>query len=165
MNANAPIDVRLTSSEYLQAMQVGIMRACQDRRDGRGHTYKARPEEAEMFDIRGAVGEAIVAKYLNIFWLGVGTFGGDDVGAFQVRSTGWRGGALRLHPKDDDNKAYISVYVCEGRGRIYGWLWGHEGKQEQYWSDPTGKDRPAFFVPASELRDMASLPRMEVDAK
>lgn len=151
--------VELNSSEYLQAMLVGCMRACQDRRDRRQHTYQARPEDAEMFDIRGAVGEAIVAKYLGAYWLGVGTFGGDDVARYQVRATGWRDGTLRLHPKDADDRAYISVYVCEGRGQIHGWLWGHEGKQEQFWADPTGKNRPAYFVPAKFLHDMEELPQ------
>lgn len=149
--------VELNSSEYLQAMIVGCMRACQDRRDGRRHTYRARPEDAEMLDIRGAVGEACVAKYLGQYWLGVGTFGGDDVGQYQVRATGWKEGTLRLHPKDRDDRPYISVYVCEGRGVIHGWLTGAEGKQQRYWSDPTRQGRPAFFIPSSDLHPMEEL--------
>jgi len=158
VNATA-IRVELNSSEYLQAMHVGIMRACQDRKDGRRHAYGARPEDAETYDIRGAVGEAVVAKHLGVFWLGVGVFGGDDVGPHQVRATAWREGTLRLHPKDRDDAAYISVYVCEGAGVIHGWMYGHEGKQDRYWSDPTGKNRPAFFVPASDLHPIEELPR------
>lgn len=153
------VRIELNSSEYLQAMNVGCMRACQDRRDRRSHVYGARPEDAEMLDIRGAVGEACVAKYLGVFWLGVGVFGGDDVGEYQVRSTAFSRGDLRLHPKDHDDRPYISVYVCEGVGIIHGWLYGREGKQERYWRDPTGKNRPAFFVPADELRSMEELPK------
>jgi hypothetical protein len=155
----ASVCVTLDSSEYLQAMLVGIMRACQNRKKRRGHRRGARKEDAEMLDIRGAVGEAIVAKHLGVYWLGVGVFRGDDVGSYQVRATGWSNGALLLHDDDKDDQPYISVYVCEGAGTILGWLYGRDGKDKKYWRDPTKKDRWAYFVPTSELRSIAELPR------
>ncbi len=158
MDAKPQIKVELTSSEYLQAMSVGAMRCCQDRSNNCAHTYGARREDAEAWSIRGAVGEAIVAKYLNVFWLGVGIMRGDDVGQYQVRATGWPTGDLRLHDRDDDEKPYISVYVCEGAGVIHGWLYGRDGKNKKFWRDPTGKNRPAYFVPSNELHSIETLP-------
>lgn len=160
MNAvSNAIRVELSSSEYLQAMQVGIMRSCEDRKKNRGHAYGARREDAEMLDIRGAVGEAVVAKHLNVYWLGTGRFGGDDVGQYQVRSSGWNPPFLCAHPKDIDDKPYISVYVCEGVGLIYGWMLGAEAKQPRYWADKWNNKRPAFWVPHDHLRPMEELPR------
>jgi hypothetical protein len=150
--------VKLNPSEYLQAMIVGAMRCVQDRKNGCSHTYGAKREDAETYSIRGSVGEAIVAKFLNLFWLGVGVFRGDDVGNYQVRATAWRGGDLRLHDKDEDDKPYISVYVCEGEGLVFGWIYGRDGKQKKYWKDPTGTGRPAYFIPVDELRPMSELP-------
>lgn len=157
MDTTDVVKVALNGSEYLQAMNVGIMRSAQDRKLNRQHTYGAQREDAEALDIRGAVGEALVAKHLNVFWLGTGVFRGDDVGEFQVRASRHKPPFLRLHPKDDDTRAYISVYVCEGAGEIYGWIDGKDGKQERYWSDRWNNGRPAYWVPCADLRPMSEI--------
>lgn len=156
---SAATRVELTSSEYLQAMVVGCMRCCEDRKLGRRHAYGARRQDAELHDIVGAIGEAVVAKYLGAFWLGTGTFRGHDVATYQVRSTKYDPPFLCLHSKDDDDKAYICTHVCEGVGVIHGWMYGSEGKAERYFSDRWKNGRPAFWVPHTDLHPIEELPR------
>jgi hypothetical protein len=47
------------------------------------------------------------------------------------------------------------VLVTGSRGDyvIRGWIYGAEGKQDMWWDDPTGKGRPAFFVPQHALNE------------
>jgi hypothetical protein len=150
------VTVALDTSEYYMAMQAGCMRQVQNRKIGRPHYYGAPPDRAEQFHINGSVGEACVAKYLNKYWLGKGTFGGSDVEDYEVRSTSRPDGDLILHDYDKDDRPYISVYVSEGVGVIRGWIMGAEGKRKEFWKDPA-KGRPAYFVPTSKLRPMKSL--------
>jgi len=51
-----------------------------------------------------------------------------------------------------------------GKYSIKGWILGAEGKRKEYWSDPTGKDRPAFFVPQSALHSPNELVLAKVKA-
>jgi hypothetical protein len=36
---------------------------------------------------------------------------------------------------------------------LRGWIWGREGKRDEWWTDPAC-GRPAFFVPQNALRPM-----------
>jgi hypothetical protein len=161
MNPTNPIYVELDSSQYFQAMMVGVMRCCENRKKGRKHTHGAPPGQAEAYHIRGAVGEAILAKHLGIFWLGTGVFGGDDVGGYQVRATQYDQPRLCLHYSDIDDKPYVCIQVVEGRGWIYGWLYAKDGKEERHYGDPFNTKRPAFWVPHNELLPMDQLPEVE----
>jgi hypothetical protein len=59
-----------------------------------------------------------------------------------------------LHPDDKDEDLFFYVVGTNGAYDIYGWLHGANGKQEKYWSDPTGNNRHAFFVPVADLGHM-----------
>ena len=151
-----PVKVTLNDTEYAQALNVGTMRQVENRKLGRQHAYGAKPEEAEEKHIIGAVGEAIVAKYFNVFWLGVGKFRGPDVGILQVRATDLEDGRLVINKKDDDDAIFILVYVVEGVGTIRGWLRGGDGKRDEYREAHGG--RPAtHFVPLDRLRCISEL--------
>lgn len=151
------VRIVLDESEYYMAMQAGCLRQLENRSIGRPHYWGAPTNRAEQFHITGSVGEACVAKHLGIYWLGKGTFGGSDVGDLQVRSTANPEGKLVLHKSDKDDSPYILVYVSEGVGVIKGWVYGSEGKRQEFWGDPTKKGRPAFFVPHEKLRPMDTL--------
>lgn len=150
------VTVTLDNSEYLHALIAGCMRRAAAREKGRQNYYGAIPANAEVIDLIGAVGEACVAKYLNEFWLGAGRFRGDDVGAFQVRSTTYDDGHLVLNKNDDDAKAFILACVSNGVGKLRGWIYASEGKREEYWTDKSGRG-PAYYIPQSVLRPMESL--------
>ena len=150
------IPVELDWSEYLQAMQVGCLRAVQNRKLRRRHAHGASSHDAEQCHITGAVGEAMVAKYLRTFWLGVGAFRGPDVGNMQVRTRTKLTYRMILHAQDHDDDVFVSVYASEGAGLIRGWIRGRDGKRPEWWSDPAG-GRPAYFVPNEALHPMSDL--------
>lgn len=150
--------VSLTQWEYVQACLVGIMRSAENLSAGRQHRHGAQPERAEEYSIRGAVGEAVVAKYLDRYWLGCGVLGGADVGRYQVRATAIPDLGVRLNHWDQDGDVFVSVHVVQNVGEILGWISGVEGKLEEYWIDRFRNGRPAYFVPRSALRPMEELP-------
>lgn len=149
--------VILDPSEYMQACMVGVMRCVQDVKRGYRHRHGAQPERAEEYSIRGAVGEACVAKYLGRYWLGVGTLGGSDVGPYQVRATAIKDIGLRLNEWDKEDDVFVGVYVVEGRGYINGWIYARDGKACGM-TDRFKNGRPAFFVPKEAMQPMETLP-------
>lgn len=156
MHTLATVTVTLDDSEYLHALIAGCLRRANARAKGRKNFYGAQSADAELLDMIGAVGEAVVAKHLNQFWAGAGVFRGDDVGRYQVRSTTYDSGHLVLNRNDSDDTPYILVCVNSGVGKIRGWVYGREGKQPQFWRDMSGRG-PAFYVPQSALRSIDTL--------
>lgn len=154
------VTVRLDDSEYLHALIAGCMRRAAAREKGRKNYYGARSADNEAADLIGAVGEACVAKWLDAWWVGAGKFRGGDVRAFQVRATTYETGHLVLNAADSDETPYICVITNDGIGRICGWVYGKEGKQDRYLTDKSGRG-PAFYVPQADLRPPETLPRDE----
>ncbi len=118
--------------------------------------------------IQGARCEAALAKYLGVSHI-KGTPGAPDVAGYDVRGTQYLDGRLILHPRDLDERIYVLVvgpltarhlaprpyhlafFVC-------GWIYGRAGKDKQWWDEPIGNGRPAFFVPQQALMPIQSLP-------
>ena len=108
--------------------------------------------------IDGALAEVAVAKWLGVFWdAAVGRIGGDDVGKLGVRSTRHWNGRLRLHHTDRDDRAFVLVVNQSPRFLLAGWMYAGYGKREEWWADPSGDGRWAFFVPQRFLAPMAML--------
>lgn len=146
-------EVVLTDDEYFAAMVSGCMRRAAARAKGIVHAHNRGLEGSEAIDIMGAVGEACVAKYLDRFWLGPGTFRGADVHDLQVRATSYKTGHLIVTDRDLPDAKYILVYVVNGTGYIRGWCYGKEGMQEIHKADMSGRG-PQFYVPVSALHPM-----------
>lgn len=153
----AAVKVELTTTEWLQAMNVGCMRAAKARAGGLTQRWGGRPEWSDANHIMGATGEAVVAKHFGVFWLGTGEVGGPDVGGIQVRANRRPSDSLMLHESDANGAVFVAVTVVEGRGWLRGWIHGRDGKRREWWRDPTGQGRPAFFVPDDALFPMAGL--------
>ena len=100
--------------------------------------------------IEGALGEIVIAKHFKIFW-GKGSYGADDVGPYEVRQTHHAHGSLIVHPTDKDDKRYYLVTGILGNYVIRGYMYARDAKQQKYWSDPQGTNRPAYFVPQNDL--------------
>ena len=159
--------VTLSPDEVLQASVTGVMRYTQNMRLGRSDAYGAdRSREHGMWiSILGAMGEAATAKALNRWHFGLGVFRGADVAGVQVRTTRMSPASLILHKRDKEENAsvpYISVIYCgKDNGvenfELQGWGTPEELVSDEFWSDPTGQNRPAFFIPASKLKDISSL--------
>lgn len=142
--------VILDWAEMILAAQAGVLRQVENIKKGVKPAYGAGNEKDWQYGIEGAMGEFALAKYLGVFWHGKGKMRGDDVGAYQVRTSSSLNGDLILHPKDDDEKTYWLVTGLNGNYWIRGYIKAIDGKKDHWWSDPAG-GRPAFFVPQSEL--------------
>ena len=147
-----PLLIRLSDDEIQMAAQQATLRILQCRRDGAKHRYGAKDTETWQMGIEGALGELVIAKHFGIFW-GKGSYGTDDVGPYEVRQTPLAHGKLIIHPGDKDDKRYYLVTGVLGTYYIRGYMYARDAKNPKYWSDPQGTNRPAFFVPQSDLID------------
>lgn len=150
------VTVELDNSEYLHALMAGVLRRVSARASKRENYYGAKAEDAEILDILGAVGEAVVAKHLDKFWCGRGVFRGGDVGDFQVRTTKYSNGHLLINKNDYPDKKYILVTVCDGVGTIRGWMYGRDAQKPEFVRDISGRGE-CFCVPQESLRAMEEL--------
>lgn len=147
-----PIQINLTDDEIQMAAQQATLRILQCKRDGAKHRYGAKDTETWQMGIEGALGELVIAKHFGIFW-GKGSYGTDDVGPYEVRQTPLSHGKLIVHPDDKDDKRYYLITGLLGNYYIRGYMYARDAKKDKYWSDPQGTNRPAYFVPQSDLID------------
>jgi hypothetical protein len=151
------IPVRLERHEFVHAATLGVQRQVDNVLKGRTDQHGADERDAWGLHVRGACGELAVAKALNRFWSGaLGNLRAADVGPYQVRHTLRQTNGLRLHHADEG--VFILVTGDPPNLCVRGWLEACEGKHARFWGDPTGLDRPAFFVPQHLLRPMEDLP-------
>lgn len=143
----------LSHTEKMSAAMIGVMRHLDNTEANRDHLWGGDKNMGWQYHIEGAMGECAVAKHLGMFW-SCGVRGDDDVGEYQVRTTDESWKKLILHPEDEDNKRYYLVTGLNGTYSIRGWILCRDGKQKQWWQDPTKKNRWAFFVPQSALRSI-----------
>jgi hypothetical protein len=142
--------------EIFAAAMIGVMRQIKHRSKGDKHRWNASLAGGWERDIEGACAEKYAAKKLGAYWFD-GTNGRSDVGPHQIRHTALSDGRLMLHPEDRDEEAFILVVGRAPAFELVGWCFGHEGKRQDYWADPTNSKRPAFFVPRSVLRPIDEL--------
>lgn len=108
---------------------------------------------------QGSIGECATAKYLGTYWAGVSP-GTIDASIADVRAVRVKGHRLTLHPEDEDGLPMVLALVERQLlpvVHLAGWIMGRDGKVPEFWTDPTGTGRPAFFVPVDRLRPMAEL--------
>lgn len=153
--------VALSVAEVALAAGVGVRRQCSAILNRRASAHGDRGALDWQLHVEGALAEFAVAKHLGAFWSGAhDDLQADDVGRYQVRSTPHVNPWLRIHPSDPDDRPFICVAGLNGTYTLHGWLLGREGKREEWWRDPTGSGRPAFFIPTTALRPMAMLPHL-----
>ena len=152
--------VRLTWSEMMIAHMVAGQRIVLNAKNGAKPKHGA-PEgiAGDMIHVLSTRGEMVVAKAFNLYWSGAsGDYKAVDVGGLiEVRTVPVSTHRLMLHP---DDKELPTVLVDASRSpefRLCGWLMGQDGKRQDWWEDPTGKDRPAFFVPHASLLPLKKL--------
>lgn len=143
--------VSLSLSEILHAANAGTLRVVENIKLGRAGSHGLNSNTDWQLHIEGAMAECALAKFLNVYWEGKGKFNGVDVGDVDVRSTRYDNGKLIIHPSDDDNRKYYLLTGIDGNYIVRGWIWGRDAKNQMYWSDPSGKNRPAYFVPQDKL--------------
>ena len=151
------VAVTLASGELHIAAEVGKMRELHAINTNAKHSYGSEHSLIGRFDkhIEGAAAEMAVAKHLKVYWSGnLSNLFGSDVGEHEVRSTRRPNGALILHEDDTDDALFFLVTGTAPFLTIVGWIPARDGKQQRFWKDPTGNNRPAFFVPQSFLYPM-----------
>lgn len=154
--------VTLTWSELMIAHQIAGMIRISAMKASRNQRYNRDNGLAviEGTEVNAVRAEMAVAKAYNMYWMGgVGNVGSVDVGGIiEVRSVSQANHNLILHPDDKDKFPYVLVDLSDCPNvNLIGWIWGSDGKQDKYWKDPSGKNRPAFFVPQADLNPMYDL--------
>jgi hypothetical protein len=145
--------VILTNAEYFETCMAGLMRHAENVMRNRPPTH-GLPADRDTFDlhIRGALAERALAKHLGAYWHGKGTFGGADVGCrHEVRSVPQPNRSLILHPTDKDDHAYWLMHGAHKGWEVIGWIWGKDGKRQEWWEDRCRNGRPCFWVPQDAL--------------
>jgi hypothetical protein len=142
--------------------QVACLRQISNLFHARVDAWGCDPADGWTVHIEGACGEFVVARELGKFWAGaLGNLRADDVGRLQVRTSESHTDRLMLHDEDPDDRAFVLVTGIAPRFRIHGWILAREGKRPEWWDDPYGekygKERPAYFVPQSELHSIHDL--------
>jgi hypothetical protein len=148
--------IQLDPSQIMLAATAGIQRQVEAIKRGIPHAYGTSNSNCWHVDIEGALAEYALSLFLDVSWNGQGKYyGAPDIGnvaGVDVRSTQHENGRLIIHEANDDNRVFWLLTGFRGLYVVRGWIWGWEGKSQQYWTDPTGKNRAAYFVPQSALR-------------
>lgn len=152
------VEVTLTMPEVMLGAAVGTMRQVGNLKHGLRHRYGTDNADSWTKHIEGACAEMALAKYLGLFWSGnVNDHEAADVAGYQVRQTAYPNGRLMLHPDDKDGEIFVLATGTAPKFTLRGWLAAKDGKLTQYWCDPTGMNKPAFFVPQNLLHGMTTL--------
>jgi len=154
------IEITLSFHELYMASSIGAMRRLVSLKQG--HQEKHGNDGSQGWDdnIEGACGECAFAKATNMYWDGsINRFSvGGDVGPnYQVRTLKEHWYDLLIRPGDPNDKPFILVTGRSGNYQVHGWAYAREAKQAQ-WREAKGGRDPAYWMPQSELHDLASLP-------
>ena len=153
--------IQLTEYEYELALFIASQRQTHNvfRKEAKPRYGAGRNREHE-FNIRGVMGELVVAKALNRFYSGAcGDFEAKDVSTFQIRTSSKRVPYLILHKPDGPDDIFVHVTEMDGGAyTVTGWLQAGEGQVDGFWCDKYKNKRPAYFVPISRLHSIDTLP-------
>jgi hypothetical protein len=157
-----PVGVRLTYGQLSMAAHVAVMRNASNILKEIAPKHGASNAEGSWeMNINSCCAELAVARYTNRFWCGTfNNFKARDVGGLvDVRSRSREDYDLILYRDDPDDVPFVHVWSHSPDFTLWGWMFASDGKKEEYWSDPSGKNRPNFFVPrrAQLLRPMSEL--------
>ena len=133
----------------------GVVRRVLSRE--KGYNDKFEGELTFDPDIFGVMGEAAVAKHLNIYFnYSINNFDQPDVGRFQVRTALGHYKNLLIQKKDNGDEPFILVTTENGREYfIRGWQWAREAQKEEYLKEMRGNE--FYLFPREELRPMSEL--------
>ena len=156
------VDVTLAPHEMVFAAWTGVRRNVESKRRGLHHSagYEG---DGWGENIEGAGGELAVAKALNVYWDGsVNTFKQPDLPGLQVRTRSRHDYDLIIRPGDAPEERYILVTGQMPNYRIQGWARGSDVMLPQFLKEYGGRPA-AYFVPASKLQPIETLPPRETN--
>lgn len=126
------------------------------------HTTRTQTSRQLADHILGELGEQAVAQKIDRHQTRgetlreIGDLGDED----EVKATEYADGHLLLHKDSPDEARFFLAIVDFGRQitvDLPGWIWGREGKLDQYWGDRGSQDQPCYWVPQSALRPFDEL--------
>ena len=153
--------IHLTYAEFFHAVSAAQVRMAASTGAGlnAATTYHRTWIRRLVEETCGACGEMAIAKWQDRWFVpGLGTFHtfADLFGDVESRGTDNEKGSLIVRDNDDDDRKFVLALVKGPEVTLAGWLYGAEAKVEAYARDPNGY-RPAWFVPAANLRDIETL--------
>lgn len=156
--------VTLTWSEMMQAHYVAGQRIAMNIKNGAQQRFGAdNGRDSDALHLTACRGELAVAKALNLFWSGsLGDYQAVDVGGLvEVRAVNSKPGrrlSLIVHDDDKDDRPYVLADTGHAPAiDLRGWMLARDAKRREWWADPSGKNRPAYFVPIDALHPLETL--------
>ena len=139
--------------EGMRRQQVNEARGLRGRNGGAWQGGKALD-----IHLLGAAGEVAVASCLGLkdylFKETEAKKGSCDLpGSIDVKTRSKTAYDLIVQKGESPDKRFILVTIQDQKTLIWGWCWGKDAMQEQYWADPA-RGRPAYFFPKEALRSM-----------
>lgn len=121
----------------------------------------AQKEAGWDLDVGGAIAEAAVAQWRNVWWPNPwsGKESADVDRDVEVRSTRHSNGCLILRDRDHDERPYILAVLREPEVVLAGWMTGAKGKDQKFWRDLDNGRPGGWFVPQDKLWPMSDFPR------
>lgn len=162
MTMPVPIEFVFTEEERQAAMEEGQRRQRVNEEKGlRGRNKGPRwGRKALEVHLLGAAGEMAVASLLGLkhelYKETEAKRGSDDLPGIDVKTRSRHSYDLIVQKQEDPRKKFALVTIEKQQTLIWGWCYGEEAMQEQYWADPAG-GRPAYFVPKKALHLLATL--------
>lgn len=157
------IILRLTWGEIHMAGLIAMERRVMNIREKAPdrHGLVMGPELGADRDWQGVIAEVATCRFLDRYHKPLER-GSVDASVAQVRSIESEGHRLIVHNHEADDLPFVLVLVKRDmlpNVGLCGWIMGRDAKRPEYLADPTGKDRPAFFVPNREppLQPMETL--------
>ena len=149
------INISLNYWECFTAGSVALNRKLESRfKNLKSSTFGKQSKDEWKNDIEGALTEMAFCKAFGIYWDGsVNTFKNPDVPdtPIQIRGTEYNTGKLIIRENDPSNDLYILVVGSIPNYRIIGGLFGHQGKVDDYVSNPNNQGK-CWMIPQEHLR-------------
>ena len=136
--------------EMRVAAQVGLQRQLEDIHANKKSYSGEAKEGAWSRHIEGALSECALAKVMNVYW-NKRSYPHPDVGDVDCRCTPYQTGHLQIKKTDPDDRKFYLLIGINGKYRIAGWIWGKDGKQQQYWGTKGESRDPCYWVPQRDL--------------
>lgn len=151
------MEIQLEKREIWNAAQIGMSRQLNSRLRGSQQKYNLKKGSYD-YDIMGAVGECVYAKFFNIYYVG-GSPGPVDMTynglTIEVRTVDEDSKSLIIYEHEDPNSIFALAIDKTPNVILAGWIKGVHGKLEKYWKEDARY--PAYFVPQSVLNNILEL--------
>lgn len=159
--ATGPVQITLTSEDEAWGSRVGAARNANGER--KNYTPRLGAGTDVAHDL-GARAELAVARLYDLEWhdperLDYAHMRDPDVGCVDVRASNNPQARLPLHKNDPRSRPVTLVIVGPNDYTVVGWIYGYQGKLDEFWHEADAKGPGYWPVPQGMLFDPAWMPR------